>query len=70
MAGSVPNRVLARINDHPLRWTFGGADFADLGSNVSIRAALCRLAREGVIRRLKFSRYARAKFSGTSDRKS
>lgn len=49
---STETKVVTRVQANEARWVFTPADFADLGTQASVHAALSRLGKNGEIRRL------------------
>ncbi len=57
MVQSIENRVKNRIYGHGRGWCFTPKDFTDLGSDEAIKIALHRIAKEGLVERLKTGFY-------------
>jgi hypothetical protein len=54
---SIGNKILKRVHGNGLGWVFVATDFLDLGNRAAVDQALSRLARDGVIRRLRRGMY-------------
>jgi len=52
MAGMISNAIRKRINAKHRGWVFTPQEFSNLGSRAAVDQTLCRLQREGKIRRL------------------
>lgn len=52
LRSSTETKVVTRIQTNEAGWVFTPADFADFGTQASVHAALSRLAKNGLIRRL------------------
>jgi hypothetical protein len=57
MSQGVENKVKSRIYGHGKGWVFTLKDFIDLGSEESIKVALHRLAKDGIVERIKRGLY-------------
>ncbi len=64
--GARPDRILARINEHPSDWKFSTQDFVDLREGAVLRHILAGLVQKGRIQRLKPGFYARAGAPGST----
>ena len=57
MSQSIEKRIKSRIFGHGRGWVFTLKDFTDLGSEEAIKISLHRLAKEGIVERIKIGLY-------------
>lgn len=57
MFQSIESRIKSRIYGHGKGWVFTLKDFTDLGSEEAIKISLHRMAKEGIVERLKTGLY-------------